>query len=122
MKAESENAIQAAFFRWAELQSVIYPELELLHSIPNGSNKSPASRMIFKATGLKAGVPDVFFPVARNNRHGMLIEFKSAKGRVSVEQVAWHNRLREQGFVVNVFRDWREAADAVLAYLRGEVL
>ncbi len=75
IKPESENAIQASFFQWTELQKGKHPELVLFHSIPNGSHKSPVSRMIYKATGLKSGVPDCFLPVARGKHHGLYIEF-----------------------------------------------
>ena len=121
IKEDSENAIQAAFFRWLNVQARLNPELELFHSIPNGSHKSPASRMIYKATGLKSGVPDCFLPVARGGWNGLYIEFKSEKGRVSPEQLFWISRLREQNFIVYICRDWERAATLTSDYLRGKI-
>lgn len=121
IKPDSENAIQAAFFKWASVMERQHPELRLMHAIPNGAHKSPVSRRVFQLTGLKSGVPDVCFPVARGQYHGMYLEFKSAKGRVSSEQQAWLDDLTAQGFLCLVVRDWEKAATAVLDYLSQTV-
>lgn len=113
----SENEIQAAFFAWCERQSGKHPELRLAFSIPNGTYKGHASSYLHKATGLKAGVPDVFLPVARCEKHGFFIEFKSEKGRVRDEQKQWMADLEAQGYVCRVYRDFEVAGQAVLDYL-----
>jgi len=120
IKPDSENAIQAAFFKWCGLMERKFPELALIHSIPNGAHKSHASRYVFKVTGLKSGVPDVSFPVARCGFHGMYIEFKTSTGRTSPAQKVWIASLREQGYLVPLCRDWKRAADIVTAYLKGD--
>lgn len=116
-KPESENTIQASFFKWTAMQASAHPELNLFYSIPNGAHKSPASRYLYKVTGLKAGVPDCFLPVARCGFHGLYIEFKSAKGRVSDEQKNWHNALRFQGYAVAICRDWTLASALTMHYI-----
>lgn len=121
IKPDSENAIQAAFFKWCGVMERQYPELRLIHAIPNGAHKSAVSRMVFKLTGLKAGVPDVFLPVARGGSHGLYLEFKSAKGRLSPEQRSWLAGLTEQGFRCAVVRDWEQGATIVLDYLAQTV-
>lgn len=70
-----------------------------------------------KAEGVRAGVPDLFLPVARQGFHGLWIELKSAKGRVTTVQAAWHERLRAQGYRVVVCRGWCEARDEIVKYL-----
>lgn len=115
----SENEIQAAFFQWCEMQSGKFPELRLAFSIPNGTYKGYASSYLHKATGLKAGVPDVFLPVARLDRHGFFIEFKSEKGRVRDEQKQWMADLETQGYLCRVLRDHAEASRMVVAYLEN---
>lgn len=117
IKPDSENAIQAAFFKWCGLMERQHPELRLIHAIPNGAHKSAVSRMVFKLTGLKAGVPDVCFPVPRGRYHGMYLEFKSAKGRISPEQQEWLDDLTAQGYLCLVVRDWEKASHQVLDYL-----
>ncbi len=119
IKPESENAIQASFFQWTELQKGKHPELVLFHSIPNGSHKSPVSRMIYKATGLKSGVPDCFLPVARGKHHGLYIEFKTKKGKTSEAQKWWHEKLTSQSFLVVTCHSVGEAIGATLDYLNS---
>jgi hypothetical protein len=72
----SEHTEQAAVIQWAMMQNQEqYPELRLLHAIPNGAklpyakNKrggrysSEAGKLIDE--GLKSGVPDLSLPVAQ---------------------------------------------------------
>lgn len=113
----TENQIQADYFRWCGIMSRKHPELELAFHIPNGSYKSVAARMIFKAIGLKPGVPDVFLPVPNDQYHGLWIEFKTKKGRVSDYQLEWIEKLTGQGFAVLICRSWTDAANVTLNYL-----
>lgn len=113
----TENQIQADYFSWLGHQSRNFPIFELAFHIPNGSYKSFTARRIFQAIGLKAGVPDVFLPVASNGHHGLWIEFKTKTGRVSDAQKAWLERLEAQNYRVIVCRSWWEAANATLEYL-----
>ena len=121
MRKETENSIQSAFFSWCAAMSRQMPELDLMHSIPNGAHKSRFAQRLYKATGLKSGVPDVSFPVARCGYHGMYIEFKTSTGRTSPAQKVWIASLREQGYLVPLCRDWKRAADIVTAYLKGDI-
>lgn len=118
---ESENSIQAAFFKWLAVHEKRFPELALFYAIPNGANKSVASRMKFQREGLKSGVPDCHLPLQGRwqgiNWSGLWIEFKSAKGRVTTEQKAWITNLRANGHVVYICRSWTEAANITIDYL-----
>lgn len=120
VKHPTENEIQAAYFKWVDIRKRTVPELELVFHIPNGSHKSPRARQIFKAIGLKAGVPDVLVPVEGESGLSLWIEFKSKKGRVSDEQEQWHSRLRLYGHDVAICRDWAEAANKTLEHLGHE--
>ena len=124
----TENAEQASLFCEAALHVDKYPELRLLLSIPNGSYKSPAARRLFKATGLKSGVPDILLPVMRPVRAlagadydlqaGLWIELKRTKGGVvSAEQKQWIEDLNEQGYLAVVCYGWLEAWAVIIEYL-----
>ena len=68
--------------------------------------------------GVKAGVPDLFMPVARGGFHGLFIEMKrSAGGRLSDAQNEWIDRLRAEGYLAEVCAGWEAARETVLEYL-----
>ena len=114
----TEDQEQEALFQWANLAAFAMPELKLLHSIPNGGKRNIVTAARMKRTGTKAGVPDMFLPVARGKWHGLYIELKRAKGGVvSAEQKVWHNRLQEQGYCVKVCRGWEQAREAITEYM-----
>lgn len=93
-----EDAEQAALFARAEQATVVYPELALLHSIPNGAYKSVAARANFKRTGLKTGVPDICLPTAHGGYTSLYIELKRVKtGSLSDAQKWWLQQLRDAG-------------------------
>ena len=93
-----EQETQIAFFEWAKWQERKYPALKLMHHIPNGGGRSKAEAGIFKAMGVKNGVPDVFLPAPRGIYHGLYIEFKSRVGKPSIEQIRILESLREAGY------------------------
>ena len=61
----SEHEEQVALFEWAEWNKRQYPELELMFAIPNGGQRHVVVAKKLKDEGVKAGVPDIFLPVAR---------------------------------------------------------
>lgn len=120
----TEEEEQAILFRWAELNKATMPELALLYHIPNGGLRSKTEAARFKATGVKAGVPDICLPVARSEYHGLYIDLKRLKGgKISDEQKDWIRRLDEQGYAAVVCQGWKAAAELIVKYLReGELL
>lgn len=94
----TEHQEQSALIAWARMTESHWPELALLHAIPNGGWRHPATGKKLKAEGLKKGVPDLCLPVPRHGKSGMYIEMKSKKGRVRKEQKWWLERLTEQGY------------------------
>ena len=117
MKKTSEHSIQSALIRWSRLSVKTYPELALLHSIPNGGFRSYKTAREMKAEGVLAGMPDLFLPVARKGFHGMYIEMKSRKGKLSESQKRIIPMLLEQGYNVLIANDWNVAAMEIIKYL-----
>ncbi len=114
----TEHQEQCALFEWAAWQEGVWPELRLLHAIPNGGKRDIRTAARLKAEGVKPGVPDIFLPVPRGGKHGLYIELKRRKGGViSKEQEAWMRALMEQGFVCCVCHGAQEAVDAIMAYM-----
>ncbi len=117
----SESDEQICLFEWAEVMQGQIPELRLLFHIPNGGyrNKVTAARM--KAEGVKAGVPDLFLPVARKGAHGLFIEMKKRKGgKVREEQYVWGKALQFEGYQFNVCFGADEARRTICEYLEIE--
>jgi hypothetical protein len=114
----TEDEEQAALFQWAILREQYIPELRLLFAIPNGGYRHPATAARMARTGVRAGVPDMLLPVAREGWNGLFIELKRRKGGVvSVNQKEWIRRLAEQGYKVAVCKGWEEAKDEIEGYL-----
>jgi hypothetical protein len=94
----SEHAEQMGLFEWAAYAAVHWPELALLHAIPNGGDRHPTVAARLKAAGVKPGVPDICLPVPRGDWHGLYIELKTRRGRVSAAQREWLTALARQGY------------------------
>lgn len=114
----TENAEQCALFTWAQINTSKLKELALLHAIPNGGYRSMSTAKVLKMTGVKAGVPDMFLPVARKGFHGLYIELKRIKrSALSAHQAEWIDALKAQGYKCEVCKGWIEARDTILGYL-----
>lgn len=95
------------------------PDLALLHHIPNGGKRDIVTATHLKAQGVQAGVPDISLPVPRAGFHGLYIELKVGSNKPSSKQQNWIDRLRNQGYCVEVCYGWVEAAAVIKDYLKG---
>jgi hypothetical protein len=121
MKATRSEHVEAVhLMRVVKLHEARFPELRLLHAIPNGGarNKIVAAKM--KAEGVKAGVPDYCLPVPRGGFHGLYVELKRVKGgRVETDQREWLEALETQGYRTAVAKGWEQAWGVVREYLEA---
>ena len=100
----------------------VYPALKLLYAIPNGGYRHQTTANRLKATGVKAGVPDMCLPVARKGYHGLYIELKRADGgRPTDNQKWWIARLEEQGYRAVVLHGCDAAMNEIADYLDIEL-
>lgn len=113
-----EDTEQISVIEWADWNTPRYPELKLLHHIPNGGKRNAAEAARFKAMGVKAGVPDLFLPVPRAGYAGMYIEMKFGKNKTTDKQNEWIAALRQQGYQVTVCYSAPEATNELECYLR----
>ena len=112
-----EDAEQSKFFtllRWKH--ATLY---EIAFHIPNGGKRSLREAVRLKAQGVKAGIPDIFVPVACGDFVGLFIEMKrpkelgTPKPQVSKEQVRMMGLLEAQGYRCVV----AYGADEAISYL-----
>lgn len=114
----TESKMQQQIIKWARACEFIYPELKLLHSIPNGAAVSANNRKRLVSEGLLKGIPDMFLPVPRGTFHGFYIELKTEKGRLSTDQKVVIEMLKRQGFKVEIIKDFHDAVNQIENYLK----
>lgn len=119
-KPVHEGTEQMNLFRWAAYNTGKYPELELLHHIPNGGLRNKAVAAKLKMEGVKAGVPDLCLPVPRGPYHGMYIEMKVGNNKTTKDQDKWISELNGQGYYTIVSYGWQDAYVEIENYLRLE--
>lgn len=117
----SEHAHQRALFGWLNYVSFkgLVPLAGMCYAVPNGGKRDPATAARLKAEGVKAGVPDVVYPVPRSTYASLYMELKVDKGRASDAQEWWHQQLRACGHAVAVCWGWQAARRCFLQYDAG---
>ena len=121
MATEAQH--QAAVIKWSQQPTIRsrWPELALLHHIPNGGTRDPVEAKHLKQQGVKRGVPDLCLPVARGAYHGLYIEMKTESGRATADQKWWGEQLTRQGYCWFVCHGWENAVQTIEAYLEGAI-
>jgi hypothetical protein len=89
----SEHTEQVALFSILALYEGKYPELRWIHAIPNGGKRHVATAVKMKAEGVKAGVWDVFVPVAVDDKCGCYIEMKYGSNKFTSKQVQFQHEV-----------------------------
>lgn len=92
----SEHQIQCAVIDYCAVKG--YP----VFAIPNGGDRHVAVAVKLKKEGVRPGVPDLFFPEARDGYHGLFLEMKTPKGKLSEHQKFWCHILEQAGYLVRV--------------------
>lgn len=121
-KKTSEHEEQKRLLEVCKLHEKKYPGLDLIFSIPNGQIRHPAVAARLKEEGVKAGVPDLFIPVPRGNAHGLFIEMKARKGRLSPPQCEMLEALARQGYACIIAYGWENAWCEIEAYFNSNDL
>ena len=116
----SEEVEQIRLFQMVEERLPEYPDLRLLFHVPNGGHRSKATAGRLKASGVKAGVPDLLLLVPRGKYHGMACELKVQGGMLSPSQRVWLESLEEKGYYTAVALGADEALERLVGYLEGK--
>lgn len=113
-----EEVEQTQLFAWAKFAGGRWPELGLMHHIPNGGLRNKAVAAKLKAQGALPGVPDIFLPVARGGYFGMYVEMKALDGKLSEQQKEIIPALRAQGYYVVIGWGMDDAVKKIEFYLK----
>ena len=116
----SESDQQIAFFQWLELNLLKHPAYLLIYAVPNGGQRHIAVATKLKKEGVKAGVWDIAVDWPSGGYHGLRIEMKHGKNKLTEQQEVWGVRYREAGYDTVVCYDWMSAVEALKSYLEKD--
>ena len=100
-------------------------ELKLFYAVPNGGLRNKIVAAKLKATGSKAGVPDMNLDFPLSGFHGLRIELKrpkthnKAEGKLSSKQSEIMQAMNSAGYLAISCVGWIEATQAITKYLLG---
>jgi len=124
--APTEADEQKFIFSWAMAQENTYPELTLLHCIPNQRimfvrDPQRYAHYMF-AQGLRKGLPDIHLPVGRGNYLSLYIELKrQCGGRPSGDQLRWLRELQAANNYCAIAHGGEAAVAIISQYLEGKL-
>ena len=98
MRSDEEHRIQVAICNYLNWQKVLF------YAVPNGGMRTLGVAKKLKAEGQKAGVADLCLMVHNNTWHGLYLEVKTGKGRLSETQKEWFPKCVEAGYYYQVVR------------------
>lgn len=115
-QVESESRAQIRFVQY--LYEIDIP----FYSVPNGANVSTGNRQTLLAEGMRPGMTDLVFPIARGWYFGLYMELKREDGGsgLSEEQKMWQRILREQGYLAVKCDGYDKALEMIEWYLSLE--
>lgn len=105
----------------AQEQSVVVQYCDIKHlpifAIPNGGTRHPIEAANLKKQGVKAGVPDLMLPLARQGYHGLFIEMKVGYNKPTDNQLKWARILSKNGYLVKTCWGADEAINLINNYV-----
>jgi hypothetical protein len=114
MRLGAETVEQIKLFDWIRTRPDIYP---YAWHCPNERRVSPQHGRILKRMGVKSGVSDVFIAIPTASHHGLFLELKTDKGKLSVKQSEFLYSMNLQGYQALAVWGFEAAQAAILAYL-----
>ncbi len=115
MPNDLEHKEQSNVIRWFRLQ---YPKLTMF-AIPNGGLRHIRTAARLKDEGVMAGVADLFLMKPSGLYHGLFIEMKSEKGKLTDNQTLFLRKAIFEGYEIKVCYSFIEAKESIEHYLRG---
>lgn len=111
-----EARMQTEFFNQVP---IFFPKLplKLLFAVPNGGSRNIIEAKNLKAQGVKSGVSDVILLIPKKGYSCLCMEFKTAVGKQSDEQIAFQYQAEKAGNKYTIVRSVKEAIDILKWYL-----
>lgn len=109
----SEKVIHKTVIDWVMLNPLL--KRVVIH-IPNEGERKSYYGKLLQQYGMRAGVSDLFIGLARHGFHGAWIELKSKDGKLSKEQRAFIEDMRQQGYYADACYSIDEAINKIKWY------
>ena len=114
-----EDVIQINLINWIRFN---YPEIEIdTYHLPLQRRCSVQQGALLKRMGVKKGMADLFIAVPCGGYHGLWIELKSDKGKLSEEQKEFLSRMTERGYIAVPAWGFESAKEIILTYLKDYI-
>lgn len=105
------------FFDWISWHLSTSPELLAVFHVANERKTSAYAGARLKRKGVRPGVPDVLGLIPTKDYHGLMIEFKSEKGKLTEKQESMLKLFHALGYCVRLARSADEAVSILKNYL-----
>ena len=113
----TESQLQQQCVQWLQVQ---HKDL-LFYAVPNEGKRSYALANHMKTMGLRSGIPDIVICKANHGFHGLYIELKVGKNKLTKNQSEVLTKLKEEGYLAIEVRDSFEEFQVVVnSYVRGD--
>jgi hypothetical protein len=121
-KVQWEEAFQEAVFRRCNERIPEDRHWYYIYHVPNGGARDRHTGAALKRAGVKPGVPDIQWDIARHGYHGLRLELKSGKNKTEASQDDWLQFLANEGYCVAIVTDDIEEVMRILEwYLNGDI-
>lgn len=109
----SEHDEQATLFQFLSY----HQDLEVVFAIPNGGWRNKRNAANLKREGVKAGVWDIFVPIPSGEYHGLFLEMKYGKNKLTDSQKSFGEAVSRRGYKCEVAYSGVEAYKIIIEYL-----
>lgn len=116
----TEHQLQVQIIQECNLRANQNPVWSRLFAVPNGGDRNVIVAKKLKAEGVRPGVPDLIWPVARGSFVGLVMELKVGSNKPTPSQLDWLNWFSQTGWCVRVVHDDPAEAMQILEwYING---
>jgi hypothetical protein len=120
---EAEARLQRAIINRVNAMAVVDKRWRYIYHVPNGGARDKATGALMKALGVRRGVPDLQWDIARHGFHGLRLELKADRNDATPEQSDWLQNLANEGYCCAVVHNNVDDAMSILEwYINGEEL
>ncbi len=109
-----EDDLQRDVFRWA----AYCPALEFMYAVPNGGKRNSREAARLKRQGVKSGIYDICLPIASKGYHGLYLELKIGKNKLSDNQKKFMKYVKKNGYMAVTAYNFKEAIEIISEYIK----